>query len=248
MSNRRKLKRPRGVPTRDDALQFLTGQATGTSARRGQLHAVGAQPSAGGTRATERSLPTLPETMATSVHVVRVSLRDAYPPVWRRLELPSLMTLDVVAEAMGWTFAWNSCQWHAFETAYGTFGWRPARETPSPHQVDESSVALAQIAGEEGARAEYVYYDLAEFGDTWRHDIVVEKIIPAVPGVAYPRCTAGRGEGTPDEMSGGIWAFNAQRAEDAADLPPVFRHLDSFDAEFETEMLADLARVIIPKC
>jgi Plasmid pRiA4b ORF-3-like protein len=92
-----------------------------------------------------------------------------------------------------------------------------------------------------------VYYDFGEFGDAWRHDIVVEKIMPAVPGVAYPRCSAGRGEETPDEMSGGIWAFNAQRAEDAADLPPALRHLDSFDAESETEALADLAKVIIPE-
>jgi hypothetical protein len=28
--------------------------------------------------------------------------------------------------------------------------------------------------------------------DDWRHDIVVEKIIPAEPGVAYPPCTGGR--------------------------------------------------------
>jgi hypothetical protein len=93
----------------------------------------------------------------------------------------------------------------------------------------------------------YVYYDFGHFGDTWRHDIVVEKIMPAVPGVAYPRCTAGQGEETPDENSGGIWAFNARRAEDAADLGPAASFfIDEVDAELETEMLADLAKVIVP--
>jgi hypothetical protein len=83
-------------------------------------------------------------------------------------------------------------------------------------------------------------------GDDWRHDIVVEKIVPASPGVAYPRCTAGRGKETPDEDSGGIWAFNAQRAEDAADDPALSYSGDEIDAEVETEMLAHLATVIVP--
>jgi hypothetical protein len=43
--------------------------------------------------------------------------------------------------------------------------------------------------------------------DDWRHDIVAEKITPALPGVVYPRCTGGRGW-APEEDSGGIWAHN----------------------------------------
>ena len=55
----------------------------------------------------------------------------------------------------------------------------------------------------EKAKVVYVY----DFGDDWRHDIVVEKIAPAEPGVAYPRCTGGRRE-APPENCGGISAFN----------------------------------------
>jgi hypothetical protein len=53
-----------------------------------------------------------------------------------------------------------------------------------------------------------------------------------VPGVAYPRCTAGRGE-TPAEDSGGIQAFNAKRFPAALDI--------RFDPEDLTDDLADLA-------
>jgi Plasmid pRiA4b ORF-3-like protein len=55
----------------------------------------------------------------------------------------------------------------------------------------EDEVAIAQVAAEEKAKVVYVY----DFGDDWRHDIVVEKIIPAEPGVAYPRYTAGHRDG-----------------------------------------------------
>ena len=64
---------------------------------------------------------------------------------------------------------------------------------------------------------------LYDFGDDWWHDLVVEKILPAMPGVAYPHCTAGR-EQTPAVDSGGIWAFDEERAlgdgVDAASIPP----------------------------
>jgi hypothetical protein len=105
-------------------------------------------------------------------------------------------------------------------------------------------VALAQVAGDEGAQIVYTY----DFGDDWRHDIVVEKILSATPGVAYPRCTAGQGNDTPHEDSGGIWAFNAQRAEDTAeDGPLIFPGADAIDPETETDALVHLATVIIPK-
>ena len=83
-------------------------------------------------------------------------------------------------------------------------------------------------------KAKVVY--LYDFGDDWRHDIVAEKILPAAPGVAYPYRTGGRGE-TPEEDSGGTWAFNKERAEGG--IPG-----GSFDPAPVTEALAHLAAVI----
>ncbi len=64
---------------------------------------------------------------------------------------------------------------------------------------------------------------------------MVEKIAPAEPGVAYPRCTGGRREAPPEDC-GGIWAFNEYQAE----LD------DTFDASEVTARLAGLAEVLIP--
>jgi hypothetical protein len=81
------------------------------------------------------------------------------------------------------------------------------------------------------AKVVYVY----DFGDDWRHDIVVEKIVPAEPGVAYPRCTGGQ-RAAPPEDCGGIWAFNGYQAGQD----------DAFDADEVTVRLADLAEVLVP--
>ena len=52
----------------------------------------------GGKRVAIQKLPRLPKEAATTVHRVKVSLHGAKPPVWRRIEIPSAMRLDLVHE------------------------------------------------------------------------------------------------------------------------------------------------------
>jgi hypothetical protein len=187
----------------------------------------------GGRRVARQKLTPLKDRAAGTVHVIKVSLHGAKPPVWRRLEVPSTMTLDQVHEVLQAAFEWEDFHLHQFETVCGEFG-NPDRAAEWSELSDESAVALGQVAEAERAKAVYLY----DFGDDWRHDIVVEKILPAVPGVAYPRCTGGKGAG-PKEDSGGIWVFNDQQAYEG-------RSRDRFNPRQAAEALAGLARVIVP--
>ena len=92
------MKWPRGTPRQDHRLQLVTGQGTTESPRTGRLRAVGSQSAADIKRVTERTLPAMPETAANRVHVLVVSLHGAAPPSWRRLEVPSAITLEAVNE------------------------------------------------------------------------------------------------------------------------------------------------------
>lgn len=186
-----------------------------------------------GRRRSRSELPPLAESAATTIHQVKVSLRGAKPPVWRRLELPADMGLDLVHEALQTVFGWYDCHHHEFETARGTFG-DPAQNDVTWRE-DESGVALTQVAGQVNAKIGYLY----DFGDQWRHDIVVEAIGPAAPGVRYPRCTGGRGS-APEESSGGIGAHN--QARHAASASPSA----SVDADELNSALGGLASVIVP--
>ncbi len=184
----------------------------------------------GGKRVARQELPELPEDAVTTVHRVKVSLYGAKPPVWRRLEIPSAMPLNLVHAVLQIAFDWYGYHLHAFETVCGEFG-SPDHDDDWAERQDEATATLAQVAGAEGAKLVYSY----DFGDDWRHDIVVEKIIPADPGVAYPRCTAGRRDAPPEDC-GGIWVFNEQFA-DMGDL---------FTVRDLNERLAGLATVLIP--
>jgi hypothetical protein len=183
-----------------------------------------------GSRLAARPLPPLPGYATTTVHRVKVSLHGAKPPVWRRLEVPSDLPLSVLHEVLQTAFGWFDCHPHLFETAYGEAG-DPAHDLWSQH-ADESTIALAQVAPAATDTAGYVY----DFSDDWRHDIVVEAVRPAAPGVRYPRCTAARGI-APEEDSGGIGAFNALIPNGHAISP----------AEL-TRQLTGLAGVVVPAC
>ena len=184
----------------------------------------------GGKRVARQELPELPNEAATTVHRVKVSLYGAKPPVWRRLEIPSAMPLNLVHEVLQAAFGWYGYHLHVFETGCGQFG-SPDHDDDVPDQQDETAATLAQVAGAERVKVVYSY----DFGDDWRHDIVVEKIIPAESGVAYPRCPGGRRDGPPEDC-GGIWVFNERFGAMG----------DSFTVADLNEQLADLATVLIP--
>ena len=102
---------------------------------------------------SRQELPRLKQSAATTVHTVKASLHGAKPPVWRRLELPSVLTLDMVHEVMQIAFTWHGYHLHQFETPCGSFG-RPDDDGDWGFEEvgDESAVALAQVAAEEKAK------------------------------------------------------------------------------------------------
>jgi hypothetical protein len=67
--------------------------------------------------------------------------------------------------------------------------------------VNEAKVKLEDVLGE---KSKFLYsYD---FGDDWRHEIVVEKVLPSDPKVTYPVCMKGK-RACPPEDCGGPWGY-----------------------------------------
>ncbi|WP_018637591.1 plasmid pRiA4b ORF-3 family protein [Parafrankia elaeagni] len=134
------------------------------------------------------------------VYQVKVGLRGAKPPIWRRLEVPANTSLERLHTILQAAFDWDDSHLHAFETPYGRFG------TPDADldQRAEQPVSLEQVLPTLKAKIRYTY----DFGDDWEHEILLEKILEPDPSVRYPRCTGGR-RAAPPEDCGGIWGYEA---------------------------------------
>lgn len=160
-------------------------------------------------RVTPAKLPTKrkKDALPAPVYQLKVSLRDAKPPIWRRLLVPADISLAGLHATILAAFDWHGGHMHVFETAYGDFG-RADRELG--HRAD-GSVTLEQVAPAVKGKIRYTY----DFGDDWVHDIVVEKMLAPDPSAQYPLCTGGKRVAPPDDC-GGIWGY-AELVEVLAD-------------------------------
>jgi Plasmid pRiA4b ORF-3-like protein len=134
-----------------------------------------------------------------TVHTIKITLRHSRPPIWRRLQVPSSSTLEELHNAIQSAFGWENYHMWVFETSGAQYG-------IADRDLDIRNAAakrLDQVAGRTGAKLSYTY----DFGDDWEHDLVVDAVTGAEPGVAYPRCLSGR-RACPPEDCGGIWGYD----------------------------------------
>jgi hypothetical protein len=138
--------------------------------------------------------------MAAQVYQLKATIIGTKPPVWRRLLVPGNTTLLSLHEILQAAFGWYGCHLHEFRingVEYGTDdgeGWGP------PPKNERTTRLRAVVAA--GSAFQYVY----DFGDDWRHKVVVEKVISAQPGVTYPSCVGGHRAGPPEDC-GGAWGY-----------------------------------------
>ena len=111
-----------------------------------------------------------------TVHTIKVTLAGSQPPIWRRLQVPSAITLRALHDVLQAAFGWQDYHMWVFETPLGRYG------LPDPELEISNAAAkrLGQVAARKGSQLSYTY----DFGDDWEHDIVVEAI--AGPNRASP--------------------------------------------------------------
>ena len=135
-----------------------------------------------------------------AIYQIKVSLHGSKPPIWRRILVPSDTTLGQLHDILQVVMGWEDYHLHQFivgQTYYGV---------PHPdyglEMRDEKRVELNQIVPGEGFKFRYEY----DFGDSWLHNLLVEKILPQASGEYYPVCIKGK-RACPPEDVGGIWGY-----------------------------------------
>ncbi|MGP3959115.1 plasmid pRiA4b ORF-3 family protein [Nonomuraea sp. 3N208] len=140
------------------------------------------------------------------VYEIKVTLLDTDAPVvWRRLLVSAGISLARFHRILAMTMGWEDYHLHVFTVGERRYG-RPSSEWEDG-LLDETAVTLAEAAGGTGARIGWEY----DFGDSWEHEIVVERVMEAEEGGRYPAVVAGEGA-CPPEDCGGTWGYREFRA------------------------------------
>ncbi|MHC4234133.1 MAG: plasmid pRiA4b ORF-3 family protein [Planctomycetota bacterium] len=141
----------------------------------------------GGRRALKRG--------AAPVYELRVVLSWIEPPIWRRIQVTADTTLAGLHHTLQIVMGWQDSHLHRFRVGDDYYGDATFEEL---ELIPEDRTRLDEVAPGPGARLLYEY----DFGDSWEHEIEVERVLDSEPGVRYPRCIEGARSAPPEDCGG----------------------------------------------
>jgi hypothetical protein len=126
---------------------------------------------------------------------LKITLVGISPPIWRRILVPSTIRLSLLHDAIQAVFGWTDTHLHHFEKD-GEY-WGVPDDEDFEGLDDESKVLLRKVLMGEGDSMTYTY----DFGDNWRHKVLLEKVLPA-RSLSRPVCVDGRRRRPPEDVGG----------------------------------------------
>ena len=134
------------------------------------------------------------------IYQMRLSLLGIDPPIWRRLQVRSSVTLERLHRIVQIVMGWEDDHLYQFEVG-------GARYSPSEHSfLDDSydpwTTRLGDIGLVPGSVLRYTY----DMGDSWEHELRVESVESVRPDSPESICIGGE-RACPPEDSGGIWGY-----------------------------------------
>jgi hypothetical protein len=165
---------------------------------------------------------------------LRVDLDHARPPIWRRLDLRSDVSLDVVHQVLQAAFGWTDSHLHRFALGGGPFD-RHSELFLCPFDVEDGEdagtaacdVRLDETLHDPGDVLRYVY----DYGDSWELTMRLEEVLAAGDRrTPLATCVDGR-RSAPPEDCGGI--------TEAVDLARVLEDPAVFDVDEVNQALQE---------
>lgn len=130
---------------------------------------------------------------------LKITLAGTKPTIYRQVLVKKNTTFfelhHIIQISMGWE---NS---HMFEFYFNNYRIAlPNDEIDFDDDkiIDAAAVELGSVIVDENEKFEYEY----DFGDCWRHQIVVEKFLPLDKAISYPFCIKGENKCPPEDCGG----------------------------------------------
>ena len=132
---------------------------------------------------------------------LKISLKEIKPKIWRRFLVEDSITFqklhEIIQDVMGWE------NYHLFEFKFENIRIIPPNEDYlEENELDPKKVKVKEYVNKEKQKFEYIY----DFGDSWEHEVIVEKILDKNNSKQYSVCIAGE-RACPPEDCGGVWGY-----------------------------------------
>ncbi len=151
-----------------------------------------------------RKPTTRPRTSKPVTHQLRVELDHTEPRVWRTLLVPGDILLSDLHRVIQLSFGWQESHLHTFllkdkrSTRSAGFGADGMFDDDDEQSANEDELCLWEVAPRARSKLGYLY----DFGDSWYHTIIVEKIHRGKEQAHAPICTDGEMACPPDDCGG----------------------------------------------
>jgi hypothetical protein len=137
------------------------------------------------------------------VYVLKITLEESTPPVFRVVKVKSGITLDLLHEIIQCAMGWEYCHMHQFIVGKNFYGESfPDAEQFGMEVLDERKFTLREVAPKKGSKLRYEY----DFGDGWMHIVQVEQVVTDEPKFNHVECLAGENACPPEDV-GGPWGY-----------------------------------------
>ncbi len=130
------------------------------------------------------------------LYQLKVTLAGIRPSVWREFLVPRDISLKRLHDSLQMVMGWTDSHLHQFNRDGVIYG------TSDPDSglrcVSENTTKLDAVLRKPGDRLTYEY----DFGDSWEHEVRLEKVLePTGPGF-FPVILAGRRACPPEDVGG----------------------------------------------
>jgi len=166
------------------------------------------------------------------IYQLKITLKDLAPPLWRRVQVSNRMTLGDLHSVIQLAMGWSNSHMHQFKVGKTYYGSSyPDDFDGTTETKNEEQITVGEVLAKPKAKLTYEY----DFGDSWEHEVVLEKTLPPEQGVKYPTCLDGK-RACPPEDCGGVWGYaNMLEVMDNPEHPEHDEMLEWLGEEFDPE-------------
>jgi hypothetical protein len=143
------------------------------------------------------------------IYQFKITLKDIKPPIWRRIQVPKKYNFWDLHIAIQDAMGWQDYHLYEFEIVNPLTGTKTIIGIPNKDKdfadykiLPGWKQKIADYFLRENQSAKYIY----DFGDNWKHEIILEKILPKENNLTYPLCIKGE-RACPPEDCGGSYGY-----------------------------------------